>query len=76
MTTLSGFLLIGRMLLALIIAKKLCREGHSPRVFIDNHGAEVDIWGVGNLILESASPRTFDLSPELVELGIWIRSRI
>ncbi|KAF8336806.1 hypothetical protein F5887DRAFT_1161224 [Amanita rubescens] len=43
------------------------------RVFMDNHGAEVDIWSVGNLILESTS-FTLDLSPELVELGTWIQN--
>jgi hypothetical protein len=39
---------------------------------MDNHGAEVDIWGVGNLILESTR-FTFDLSPELVKLGKWMQ---
>ena len=40
---------------------------------MDNHGAEVDVWGVGNLILESTS-FTFDLSPELVKLGTWMQN--
>jgi hypothetical protein len=39
---------------------------------MDNHGAEVDIWSVGNLILESIS-FTLDLSPELVKLGTWMQ---
>ena len=26
-------------------------EEHSPKVTEDNHGAEVDIWGVGRLII-------------------------
>ncbi|KAF8340989.1 hypothetical protein F5887DRAFT_1062542 [Amanita rubescens] len=51
-----------------VAAKHFRREGHSPRVFIDNHGAEVDIWS------ESTSPSTFDLSPELVELGKWMQN--
>jgi len=25
---------------------------HSPRAFVDDHGAEVDIWGVGGLIMQ------------------------
>ena len=40
---------------------------------MDNHGAEVDIWGVGNLILESTS-FTLDPSPELVKLGTWMQN--
>ena len=27
------------------------RSSHSPAVFEDGHGAEVDIWGVGNLLV-------------------------
>jgi len=30
----------------------LSPDSHSPAVFEDNHGAEVDIWGVGKLILD------------------------
>jgi hypothetical protein len=30
------------------------RETHSPRVFLDGHRGEVDIWGVGKLITVSA----------------------
>ena len=40
---------------------------------MDNHRAEVDIWCVGNLILESTS-FTLDLSPELVKLGTWMQN--
>ncbi|KAF8346502.1 hypothetical protein F5887DRAFT_1073184 [Amanita rubescens] len=40
---------------------------HSPRVYEDNHGAEVDIWAVGRLIL-SAQLRTPE--PALVGLGL------
>ena len=40
---------------------------------MDNHGAEVDIWCVGNLILESTG-FTLDLLPELVKLGTWMQN--
>ena len=30
---------------------------HSPRVYADGHGAEVDIWAVGNLFLMPARLR-------------------
>ena len=33
----------------------------------------MDIWGVGNLILESTT-FTLDLSPELVKLGTWMQN--
>ena len=56
-----------------MVANYFCQEGHSPRVFIDNHRAEVDIWCVGNLILESTS-FTLDLLPELVKLGTWMQN--
>jgi len=56
-----------------VAANHFCRKGRSPRVFMDNHGAEVDIWSVGNLILESTS-FTLDLSPELVKLGMWMQN--
>jgi hypothetical protein len=39
---------------------------HSPSVFTDGHGAEVDIWGVGHLIL---SCDALDISEELRKLG-------
>jgi len=38
---------------------------HSPRVYEDNHGVEVDIWAVGRLIF-TAQPRI----PALVGLGL------
>jgi hypothetical protein len=40
---------------------------------MDNHGAKVDIWSVGNLILESTS-FMLDHSPELVKLGTWMQN--
>jgi hypothetical protein len=33
--------------------KHLSPNSHLPAVFEDNHGAEVDIWGVGKLILDA-----------------------
>jgi hypothetical protein len=43
-----------------------------PKLFHDNHGSEVDIWGVGFLILESRS-FAFDISNKLFELGKWMQ---
>ena len=43
---------------------------HSPRVFVDGHGTEVDIWGVGGLILDCGA---LDISSELRGLGEWMR---
>ncbi|KAF8330307.1 uncharacterized protein EI90DRAFT_3154937 [Cantharellus anzutake] len=34
-------------------ALNLDSETHAPQVFEDGHGAEVDLWGVGNLITEA-----------------------
>ena len=41
-------------------APLLKNETHSPDVFKDNHGAEVDIWGIGFLILSCRSHITSD----------------
>ena len=49
-------------------ANHLSPEQHSPRVFVDNHGCEVDIWGVGKLIAE-ASIFVFNISHELLDIG-------
>src|SRR5262249_17056344 len=46
-------------------------DSHSPRVFQDGHGGEVDIWGVGHLIAESK----IDLSPKLHEIGAWMKEK-
>jgi serine/threonine protein kinase len=35
-------------------AKHLDKRCHSPAVFKDNHGPEVDLWSVGMLIIESS----------------------
>jgi hypothetical protein len=53
-------------------ASHLSREDHSPRVFVDNHGGEVDVWGVGMLI-EKAAMSVFDISPALLMLGRWMQ---
>lgn len=34
-------------------AVSLNHRKHSPRVFFDNHSPEVDIWGVGKLIVDA-----------------------
>lgn len=47
------------------------RDTHSPRAFVDEHGGEVDIWAVGNLILTA---RIFGLSSAVVGLGEWMMS--
>ena len=39
---------------------------HSPAVFQDNHGPEVDIWGVGHLMKTCTA---FNLSPQWMALG-------
>ncbi|KAM6493366.1 hypothetical protein JOM56_011500 [Amanita muscaria] len=46
------------------------RSTHSPRVFEDGHGAEVDMWSVGELIVKCGA---LDVSSELVELGRWMQ---
>jgi hypothetical protein len=47
------------------------RKGHSPNIFADGHGADVDIWGVGELI---NSCRILSLSPKLLDLGKCMQS--
>jgi hypothetical protein len=36
-------------------AKHLKKGEHSPHVFVDEHGTEVDIWAVGKLFLDADS---------------------
>ncbi|KAI9463172.1 hypothetical protein HD554DRAFT_2125292 [Boletus coccyginus] len=43
---------------------------HSPRMFVDGHGTEVDIWGVGGLIIDY---RALDISSQLKVLGRWVQ---
>ncbi|GJJ15907.1 hypothetical protein Clacol_010185 [Clathrus columnatus] len=45
-------------------------ETHSPTIFVDGHGTEVDMWGVGGLILRCEG---LDVSSELRELGRWLQ---
>jgi len=33
---------------------------HPPAVFVDNHRGEVDVWGVGKLILDASVPDISD----------------
>jgi hypothetical protein len=47
-------------------ALNLRPETHAPQVFKDGHGAEVDIWSVGNLITTANVP---DLPESLHSLG-------
>ncbi|THU76902.1 hypothetical protein K435DRAFT_878587 [Dendrothele bispora CBS 962.96] len=47
-------------------------HSHSPRVFQDGHGGEVDIWGVGHLITESG---VISLSSELGQIGVWMKEQ-
>ena len=46
------------------------RHTHSPRVFEDGHGYEVDIWGVGELITLRYD---ITMSAELREIGEWMK---
>ncbi|GJJ14384.1 hypothetical protein Clacol_008648 [Clathrus columnatus] len=46
------------------------RKTHCPTIFVDGHGAEVDIWGVGELILRCEG---LDVSSELKGLGKWMQ---
>ena len=49
------------------------RSSHSPDVFTDGHGAEVDIWSVGELIVQCHG---LDVSQELRRLGEWMKGPI
>ena len=43
---------------------------HSPHVFIEGHGTEVDVWGVGGLIIDC---NALDISSQLNGLGRWMQ---
>ena len=43
-------------------------RSHSPAVFKDDHGAEVDIWAVGKLIVDAVA-FTPDIPPALITVG-------
>jgi len=47
-------------------AKTLRSDTHAPQVFKDGHGAEVDIWGVGQLIMTAPIS---GLPQSLLDLG-------
>ena len=49
------------------------RTTHSPGVFTDGHGAEVDMWSVGELILRCGA---LDVSLELQNIGKWMQGLI
>jgi len=42
------------------------KSDHSPAIFSDGHGAEVDIWAIGYLI---KTCRAIDMSPDLKKPG-------
>jgi hypothetical protein len=46
---------------------------HSPRIFVDGHGVEVDMWGVGELIVQCGAS---DISLTLKALGKWMQGCI
>lgn len=48
----------------------LNQSNHSPYVFVDGHGTEVDMWGVGELILQC---KALDVSSKLSGLGEWMQ---
>ena len=47
-------------------ARHMSRVGHSPKVHEDNHGADVDIWGVGRLMVTA---QLRNVTPALKDLG-------
>jgi hypothetical protein len=47
-------------------APNLRSETHAPQVFEDGHGAEVDIWGVGNLVMTA---QIYGLPQSLLDFG-------
>lgn len=49
-------------------AEHLKKETHAPEVFKNGHEGEVDVWGVGRLILDAK----IEISPGLEQLGDWM----
>jgi hypothetical protein len=45
------------------------QENHSPRVREPNHGAEVDIWGVGHCLKQLAARNRVQDAPAVVGVG-------
>jgi hypothetical protein len=56
-----------------VAAHHLHPDTHCPKVFVDSHGGEVDVWGVGLLIKESRS-FGFSVSAELLGLAKWMQN--
>jgi hypothetical protein len=54
-------------------AMHLAKETHAPEVFHDDHGGEVDVWGVGHLI-DYAARLSVGLSAEIMDVGKWMQS--
>ncbi|GJJ15307.1 hypothetical protein Clacol_009583 [Clathrus columnatus] len=50
--------------------RNFTRKTLSPAIFVDGHGAEVDIWGVGGLILQCEG---LNISSELRDPGKWMQ---
>ena len=53
-------------------AYHLSDANHAPEVFQDGHRADVDMWGVGNLICE-ASQFLLNISPDVTAAGEWMK---
>ena len=51
-----------------IAAKHLNKHCHPPAVFVNDHGAEVDIWACGKLIGDAVT-FTSDISPAMRAIG-------
>jgi hypothetical protein len=49
-------------------ALDLDHGSHSPRVFSDGHGSEVDLWGVGKLLLD-ARKFVLGISADMIAIG-------
>ncbi|CAI2164427.1 13524_t:CDS:2 [Funneliformis geosporum] len=54
-------------------AMHLAKETHAPEVFHDDHGGEVDVWGVGHLI-DYAARLSVGLSAGIMDVGKWMQS--
>ncbi|CAI2192821.1 8817_t:CDS:2, partial [Funneliformis geosporum] len=54
-------------------ANHLGRDNHTPEVFEEDHGGEVDIWSIGRLIIE-VNKWIMGLSQSIVDIGVTIQS--
>lgn len=50
-------------------AEHLSADGHSPRVKMNNHGPEVDIWGVAHFMIELTRHCTIKDEAGVVQLA-------